>query len=126
MAAPKWVERPGEAHVGNHLYTILWASGDEWDAARHPEAAAAVTEGDLNTITVRLKQGMAESVYQELLLHELTHAGWNATMLTHAPLDAIEDVEEFIVAAQTPVLLGILRDNPHIVKYLQSSGTVVR
>lgn len=122
----KWVERPGEIQIGNHLFRIDWLSPEEWESARHPDSAAAVTEAEGQMIGIRLKASAAESFYQELLFHEITHAVWDSTMLTHAPLDSIEDKEEFVISLQSPVMLGVLRTNPHLVKYMMSDGTVVR
>ena len=123
---PKWVERPDHAFIGNHVYRVEWLTNEEWEAARHPNDAAACTEAERNLIAIRLKADGYESFYQELLIHELTHAAWDATMLTHAPLDSIEDKEEFIIGTQSPALLGILKNNPHIIQYLISDGTVLR
>lgn len=124
MAA--YVPRPDHAFVGNHTYDIEWLTAGEWEGRRMQENADAVTFATQQYIGLLLHDGVQESHYQEVLLHELTHAAWDASMLTHVDLSEIEDHEEFLISAQSPPLLGILKSNPDIVKYLMSDGQVRR
>jgi hypothetical protein len=77
-------------------------------------------------IQVRLAGLATESHYQEVLLHEVLHAVWDSTMLTHINLNEQSDAEEFVISLQTPPLLFILKQNPGLSKYLLSDGGHVR
>jgi len=126
MAANR-VSRPDHVFIGNHTYRIEWVDVQEWEERRLADDADAMTHARHQTIQVRLySQHTMESHYQEVLLHEITHACWDSTMLTHADLAAQEDAEEFVISLQSPALLFVLKQNPELTKYLMSDGTVTR
>lgn len=55
------------------------------------------------------------STIRDTLLHEATHALWTQTTLDRT---YTEEQEEHIIWALTPRLLGLLRDNPLLVRFL--------
>ncbi len=118
--------RPVSAKIGVHTYEIKWLSEDEWAIANLKPSALGTTYSYKQQIYMRLTTQCSESGLQEVLLHELTHAVWDATQMTHTDLNDIKDPEEFVIALQSPSLLGVFKDNPHVVKYLMSDGDVVR
>lgn len=120
------VSRPDYAYVGNHTYTINWFTQQEWEAGHLDPDSDACTFASLKQIYIRLLDQVVESHYQELVLHELMHAVWDSTMLTHTKLTEPEDPEEFIIGISTPALLFTLRMTPDLNKYLMSDGSVVR
>ncbi len=127
MSTPRLVPRPEHVFIGNHTYQVDWITAEEWEAARHPDDASGVTFSSRNLIVVRLMPEARESSYQDVLFHEITHAVWDVTMLTHYHSNVEDgDREEFIIGIQTPGLLFVLQQNPHVVKYLTSDGTVLR
>lgn len=118
--------RPDFVHVGNHAYRIMWLSQDEWEDMHLDQDSDACTYASRQMIYVRLISGAQESHYQELILHEITHAVWDSTMLTHVKMSEPEDPEEFIIGIQSPALLFALRMSEDMTKWLLSDGTVVR
>jgi hypothetical protein len=121
-----YAPRPEHIFIGNHTYQVEWLSQNEWEDRRLDEHADALTHARHQLIQIRTYAPSRESHYQEVLFHELTHAVWDSTMLTHADLSAQEDPEEFVIGLQSPQLLFILKQNPDLVKWLMSDGTVVR
>lgn len=120
------IPRPDHAFVGNHTYRIEWLSQDEWDNAHLDQDSDACTYASKQVMYFRLLDGAQESHYQELMVHELTHAVWDSTMLTHVTLSDQTDPEEFIIGLQSPALLFILKMNEVVTKWILSDGTVVR
>lgn len=113
--------RPDTVKIGVQDYRIEYLSSDEWEDRRYPDEALGVTFSDRAEITVKLAGGQSENRLRSIILHEITHAVWGETGLTH--LVEMEgglpdDQEEAIILAQSLMLLGVLRDNPHVVKYL--------
>jgi hypothetical protein len=121
-----YAPRPDEVVVGNQVYNIEWLDMEQWHLAQEDAGNAGVTRAGMSLIRIQCQPGTPESRYQEVLLHELVHAVWDATMLTHIDLSPIDDKEEFIVGLQSPLLLGILKGNPGLIKYLLSEGKTVR
>lgn len=127
MTAPKRHPRPEHVFIGNHTWEIRWIDTDQWTVEREPEDADAVTHARINQIAVKLDPGAMESHYQESVVHEIMHAVWDATMLTHYHSNVTDsDREEFIVGASTPMLLFVIKQNPQLVAWLLDDGTVVR
>lgn len=120
MTARKYVPKPEHVFVGNHTYRIEWMSNDEWDTNRLDPEADALTFARRQLIIVRTYEEANESHYQEVLWHEITHACWDTTMLTHTALGEQKDPEEFVVGLQSPAQVFVLRHNPELVKWLMS------
>ena len=90
--------------VGPHTYSV--EAGEMTDGL--------IGDTDCITLTIRLRDGMPESVTAEVLLHECLHALWDGT-----PLRDFDDaVEESVVSALAPPLLDLLRRNPKLLALL--------
>lgn len=57
---------------------------------------------------ILIKSGMSQSSVRDTLMHEILHA-----ILQHYSMDS-----EKIVRVMTPALVSLMRDNPHLVKFL--------
>lgn len=121
------VPRPEWAYVGNHTFSIEWLETGDFQRATDRNDADGVTWDDRNLILIRVQPGAYESHYQEVLMHELTHAVWGAVKLTQMVADLPKDgLEENCILASAPGVLFLLKHNPHVVAYLTSDGTVQR
>jgi hypothetical protein len=107
-------------------YEVLWLNEEEWSLNHLREEDAGLTYASRNTIYMRLLPGATEANYQEVLLHEITHAVWAETMLTHLDISKQDDEEESVISLQSPGLLFVLHHNPEVVKYLTSNPSVRR
>jgi hypothetical protein len=125
-AMAKQAPRPDWAFVGNHTYGIEWVDTAEWEQRRLQEDADAVTYSTRQSIMMKCHADVSESHFQEVLLHELLHACWDATMLTHMDMAEQKDHEEAIISIQAPAILFVLKQNPHLVAWLMDDGTVRR
>lgn len=126
MTARKLVERPDVVMIGIHIYRVEWMSVDEWIAHNMSNEAIGMTDADAGWIRIQHRPGGHESRYQEVLVHEILHALWDLSNLHNMDIKPLEDPEEFIVGLVSPPLLGVLKDNPHVLQYLLSDGTVIR
>lgn len=123
----KFAPRPDVARVGVHLYQIHWLTEDQWSEYNLKADNDGTTYSFKQCIYMRVNPEASESQLQLVLLHELTHAAWDACQMTHIDWSDIKgDVEENVVSMQSPSLLGIFKDNPHVVEYLMSDGDNVR
>lgn len=122
----KRAARPDAVKVGNHVYSIEWIDGAEWEARHYEENADATTHASLQSIVVLLHKGASESHYHEVVWHELTHAVWDSSMLTHTDLAGHDDPEETVIMHQTPLQVSVLKQNPGLVAWMLSDGTEVR
>lgn len=126
MTAKRHVERPGHVFVVAKTYEIVWLTEEEWHNNNLNESDAGLTYSSRNMIYMRLMPMSTEGNYQEILLHEITHAVWAETHLTHLNLTEPEEPEEAIIGIQTHGLLFVLQQNPHVTKYLTSDGALRR
>lgn len=125
MTARKFVPRPDEVVVGHQTFSINYLTEDEWLAARWPEEAAGVCYEHMAFIGLRMEAEITENKLRERLLHEITHACWSTSNLTHVmDMDGglPDDVEESIMLLQTPPLLMALRNNPTVVAWLMDDA----
>lgn len=122
----KRAARPDVVKVGNHMYNIEWLSLDEWEARHFDEGNDASTHSTVQKVYIMLHKDAQESHYQEVLWHELTHAVWDSTMLTHVTLGDVDEPEERVIMHQSPGQVALLKENPDLVAYLMSDGTEVR
>lgn len=120
MTAKKFVPRPDHVFIINHTYQIIWLNEDEWLDDRHDPDSDAETYARVNHIYMRIRQGVHETHYQEVLWHEIGHCIWDCTMLTHVDLHELKDAEEFVVGLQSPPMVFVLRQNPDLLKWLVS------
>ena len=125
MAAKTFVPRPDSVVIGHQTFTVSYMTEDEWSEARWPEEAAGVTQEHMGFIGLRMEHNLTENKLRERLLHEILHACWAVTNLTHLmDMDGglPDDLEESVQLIQTPPLLQALRDNPALVKYLTDTN----
>lgn len=99
---------PGCVKVGPHHYTV-----DPDDRASQRDARG---EAYTDRCAIVYDDRMHQSALRETLLHETLHAVWAATGLP--AVEGANDEEEVIVASLSPLLLGVLRDNPRLVTFL--------
>lgn len=128
MTAPKFVPRPDHVFVGAKVYQISWYTEAEWGEQHLSESDAGLTYCSSNNIYMRLLPGATEANYQEVLLHEITHAVWAETHLEHLELTSMAEdkIEEAIIGIQSHGLLFVLKHNPAVMSYLMSDGNVRR
>lgn len=125
MTARKFVPRPDGVVVGHQTFHIAYLTEDEWSEQRWPDEAAGVTAEHMGFIGLKLEAGISENKLRERLLHEIGHACWAVTNLTHLiDMDGglPDDVEESIMLIQTPPLLMVLRQNPTVTAWLMDTG----
>jgi hypothetical protein len=106
---------PPAVKVGNYSFEVRVVSGPEMDR----RGVAAVFDGPHGVIDLRTDHGDTNA--QDSLLHEVLHA----TVYAHGlgkPLGLDHDGEENLVCLLAPALLGVLRGNPALVRYL-TAGT---
>lgn len=123
------VPRPEHAFIGNHTYTIDWLSNDDWFGRDFDMSKDGLTYGHKSAIFIRLVPERAESLYQEIVLHELTHASWDSSgfsLIENWHVGDQRDVEENVILTQTPGMLFLLKQNPHVTKWLLADGQVRR
>lgn len=119
--------RPDHLFVGPHTFEIRWLTEDEWNHGRYDETAAGLTDHHEHYIAMRMGAGCRESNYQTFLLHEVQHAVWATIGLNHLHTSFTDDErEENVILLTSPMLLFVMQQNPTLIAYLQSDGTVVR
>lgn len=127
MTAKKFVPRPEHCFIGNLTFTIAWLSEDEWDERRLGSDLRGISDHMKAFIGVRLMPGVPESMFQETLLHEALHMVWATVGLnhthTHFPAD---EREESVITTTSPGLIFLMQNNPEVMGYLLSDGTLVR
>lgn len=125
--AAKQVARPDHVFINQHVWSIEWLTPDEWVDQRHPASADGVCYARKNLIVIGLESGARESHYQETLWHEIGHAIWDTTGCTHYMKDVEADErEEFTIGIQSGPMLFVMQQNPDLMAYLMSDGTLVR
>lgn len=99
---------PSHVKVGPFLYEIInWESGEA-------EAANCLGRCDLRELRIRVRTDMPQPMQAEILVHEIMHAIWS-----HAYIDDVPKKEETIVSMLAMGFAQVLRDNPHVVKFIQ-------
>lgn len=66
---------------------------------------------------------MTESMQADTLLHEISHACFAIAGYSDLPVKTSDnsDTEEVLIRLLVPVLLQVLRENPHVAEYLVNS-----
>jgi hypothetical protein len=129
MTQKKYATRPDSLKIGPHWYTVEWLTKDEWDSSNLPADIDGATQSDRCRIALLLGDNRPESHYQHVLVHEVQHAVWHGCGLTLTAKwneGSDDDVEERVIVQTSMLLLQVLQDNPHLVKYLQAEGHVRR
>lgn len=101
---------PGSLVLGAHVYEIRW----DKDTARLLRDEDSRGDSRPDQLTIRIDTDRPHSAVAETLLHKALHCAWNHTALG---LDLEED-EERIVTALSPLVIELLRRNPDVVAYL--------
>jgi hypothetical protein len=117
----KFVPRPDQVRIGHMLFKIEYVTEQEWgERFSGYEGEGGLTLHNWALIAIRLVPHISEQNIREVLLHETTHAIWSTSMITHTHENFGEDkLEEGVVSVQSPYLLGVIKDNHALIKYLQ-------
>lgn len=122
MAAAK-VTPPDHVLVGFMTFAIEYMTEDEWASANENPDWCGVARHAQAIIRVRVPVNINIQHLKETVLHEILHCCWSTTMLTHSHDSfSADDREEEIISAQSPALLFVLQQNPHVVKWLVQDG----
>ncbi len=110
-----------EIRVGPFAYEILWDAGEAAKLAVEMKESALIAGVKLRDMQIVIDPSFPDDRTRNSVLHEVLHAALNAAGLN---LDAEPNgiTEEDLVVTLTPWLLMVIRDNPHLVKYLQRGG----
>ena len=122
----RFVPRPDHVFIGNHTYSIEWLNSDEWLHRDFDMSKDGLTYAATSRIFVRLIEGRREALYQEIVLHEVTHAIWDTVGVSLDPhwdkVDDSNDLEEKVILFQSPMLLFVMKHNPDLVAWLLADG----
>lgn len=117
--------RPDEIKIGWHTWTVNWHGTDEWIKIDPDNNKDGLTLGHLLQIHMRLIEDRPESLYHDVLWHEIMHAAFLTVGLALEAdwnLGEANDIEEKVCLYGSPVFVGVLKDNPVLVKWLTSDG----
>jgi hypothetical protein len=108
--------------IGVTLAENLHTPSDGWvhegdDASEHLHRAYGVYNEVEQSITLDVSLGFERQ--RETFLHENLHAMCAMTQLDTLAEAQMPGFSEHMVSALAPVLLAWMRDNPHVVAYLQ-------
>jgi hypothetical protein len=104
------MRRPTKVKVGAFTYAVEFER-DITDA-KEAEGTVLTTQG-----RILIHDGMPGDRTREAFLHELLHAAIDQTPLRAKDKDGRDD-EEDTVAALSPLLFRVLRENPRLVAWL--------
>lgn len=107
---------PAALTIGPHRYEVR----SDHDTGVLLRAEGSNGDSRPCDLLIRVDTGRPTSAVAETLLHEALHCAWHQTSFTAS--QNLSDHEEAIVTALAPLLLGILRSNPDLVKFLTSDG----
>lgn len=119
------MQRPSRVRVGPHTLQIEYLSHKKWTKRGLP--GDKVGQFSLHTMNIfiatsDLQDEYSEGYMREVLMHEILHAVWEVGGLTSALEVAIPDsaaaLDEQVVGQMSPVILGVLLDNPDVLAYL--------
>lgn len=104
---------PSRVKIGPYVFSVHFSKEVvKKRAKKHADQCYGITSFDLLEIAV-LPTG--NTIEQESYLHEILHGVFFAT---HLGLKVNHKLEEEIISAISPVLMGVLRSNPDTVKFL--------
>jgi hypothetical protein len=111
-------ERPSSVRIGGYEFSIEWPDAD----LTMPSGDKAVGHSSYHQLTLQVCTNYPLPMQQDTLLHEILHS-INETNSTSNWWKSVQsdpngDFEEALVSSTTPVLLAVLRDNPHVLKWL--------
>lgn len=102
---------PSKIKIGPRTYDIKYVEDlrSEDDKQIHGQCHP-------DELTISLHTGQKKNTEQDSVMHEVLHGIFNLIHL-HMP-----DLEENIVCRMSPVLLGVIKENPKLVRYLVSES----
>lgn len=103
--------RPKKVKIGPHKYRIGYGP-------LKGEGADQIGVCHTHRAEIHIKEGLARTIEQESLLHEILHAIWSAQGLDNSDNKDGLVKEEQAVAALAPGILAVLKNNLELVKYL--------
>lgn len=106
---------PAALRIGLHEFRVY--ADDSGLVGDHSENRGSTHN---ETLTIGLDTRMPESLQRETMLHETLHACWDQTALRALDVD---EHQELIITALSPLLVGLLRDNPALVEYLTADSS---
>lgn len=101
---------PRHVHIGPHRYAVH----SDQQAQTELDELGQTGATDHAQLLLYVSGAGADTVQAETLLHEILHACWDQTALR----DFDEGVQESVIAGLSPLLFGVLRANPKLVKAL--------
>lgn len=107
---------PAMVRVGPATYRVTS------DAAEHAKACQRVGDGLLGSTTfkscvITIDPDQAHDCKTDTVLHEVLHC---VTQMAGLLSEWGEEKDEAVVTRLTPVLLGVIRDNPDLISYLKA------
>lgn len=106
------MKTPKRVKVGPHVYRIE-SGGVTADALDQAEAAGMT---HVMRSLIRIDTSSSATQAADTLLHEALHAVWS--MVGFRSDSILADKEEEMISRLTPALLGLIRDNPKLVRYM--------
>lgn len=104
---------PATVSVGPHEYELDLSAAAGY--ARRADGELGHTE--LDTFKISVDPDRPDSGVAETVLHEILHAIFRQAALGERP--GLAAAEEHVVTAMAPLLLGVLRQNPELIRALQ-------
>lgn len=107
---------PERLRIGPYTWTVS-NSKKNWDRGRKDSRLADDADGwtDLLARRIGIRPKLHLEYERVVLLHEILHACLDSSH--HATLD-LNDAEESLIRYISPVLYGVLQDNPDLLDYL--------
>ncbi len=111
---------PSKVKVGIFVYSVQ-VGGPDWKAAvkKKPSAGGRLAgHTDNLSLTISVRPGLAPGAEREVVVHELLHACVN---VAGQPIESMRrkcGLEENAVSVIAPTLLGVIRENPPLLRYL--------
>lgn len=110
------VAAPESISIGPHTYEVR----SDHDTAVLLRAENNNGDSRPSDLLIRVDPDRPHTAVADTVLHEALHCAWSQTSLRAS--ENLTDHEEAIVTALAPLLLGMLRANPDLVKFLTSDG----
>lgn len=117
-------ERPTSLKLGHLRFEILWREDSDWP----DKDKCGLTLPMQGAIMVRLNDDSpdgggwyTEDNLREILVHEIIHAAYHVSSLTHYPRPKDGDIEEYVCSILAGPIAQVFQDNPKVVKYLSAA-----
>lgn len=117
--------RPAHVRVGPHTLEIVYLTHKKWTKRGLPGDKVgqfSLQTSHIHIATSDLQDKYSETYLRDILMHEIMHAVWEVGGLTSALDNGIPQevsaLDEQVVGQMSPILLGVLLDNPDVLAYL--------